>query len=165
MKIAHLLVLSLLLALVPGMGRAAQRNIYPDVTVAHDQVAAALKEAAATHKRVLLEFGGNWCPDCQMLDIYMHEEANAKLVEASYVVVHVNIGRMDANLDIAEQYGVPLNKGVPAVAVVNWDGKLLYSQRAGEFEAMRRMQSSAVTEFLETWKPQAGGCATKEVNC
>jgi glycosyltransferase A (GT-A) superfamily protein (DUF2064 family) len=66
-----------------------------------------------------------------------------------------NIGRMDQNLDLAERYEIPLKKGVPALAVLDSDGRLLYSQRTGEFEAMRRMQSSAVTEFLTQWKPVA----------
>jgi hypothetical protein len=60
---------------------------------------------------------------------------------------------MDQNLGIAGRYQVPLNKGVPALAILNMHGKLLYSQRTGEFEAMRRMESSAVTQFLVQWKP------------
>ena len=99
-----------------------------------------------------MDFGGNWCPDCQVLDIYFHNPANRRILEANYVLVHVNIGHMDANLDLAKQYEVPLNKGVPALAVLSEQGKLLYSQKSGEFEAMRRMESSAVTEFLNRWK-------------
>jgi len=41
---------------------------------------------------------------------------------------------------------------VPALAVLGERGELLYSQRTGEFEAMRGMQSSAVTDFLVRWK-------------
>jgi len=59
---------------------------------------------------------------------------------------------MDENLDIAERYRIPLRKGVPALAVLGERGALLFSQRTGEFEAMRGMQSSAVTEFLLHWK-------------
>ncbi len=76
-----------------------------------------------------------------MLDSYFHDAANAPLLEAGFIVVHVNIGQMDQNLDIAARYQVPLNKGVPALAVLDGNGKLLYSQKAGEFEAMRHMQS------------------------
>ena len=36
---------------------------------------------------------------------------------------------------------------------LNSKGELLYSQKGGEFEAMRRMDSSAVTRFLVQWKP------------
>jgi hypothetical protein len=66
----------------------------------------------------------------------------------------VNIGMtgINDNFDLAEKYGIPLNKGVPALAVLSEQGKLLYSQKSGEFEAMRRMESSAVTEFLTRWK-------------
>ncbi len=77
------------------------------------------------------------------------------LLEADFLLVHINIGRLDQNLDLAKRYEVPLKKGVPALAVLDSDGKLLYSQRTGEFEAMRQMQSSAVTEFLTQWKPAA----------
>jgi hypothetical protein len=64
----------------------------------------------------------------------------------------VNIGLRDQNLDIAARYEIPLNKGVPALAILDSKGKLLYSQKTGEFEAMRHMQSSDVTEFLNRWK-------------
>ena len=75
------------------------------------------------------------------------------MLEAGYVLVHVNVGRLDQNLDLAERYEVPLKKGVPALAVLDANGKLLYSQKAGEFEAMRKMQAGAVTEFLNQWTP------------
>ena len=128
-------------------------DIYPAPEQAHSDVTAALKSASESHKRVILDFGGNWCPDCHVLDMYFHDAANLPLLESGYILVHVNIGREDQNLDIAEHYQIPLKKGVPALAVVDSDGKLLYSQKAGEFEAMRRMQSGAVTDFLMHWKP------------
>jgi hypothetical protein len=87
-----------------------------------------------------------------MLDLFFHDAANLPILEANFVLVHVNIGKKNANLDLAQQYEIPLNKGVPALAVLGEDGKLLYSQKSGEFEAMRRMESSAVTQFLTQWK-------------
>jgi thioredoxin 1 len=151
-KIFKLLALAALLAVSTGPARSASRDIYPAPAQAKVDLAAALKSAAATHKRILLDFGGNWCGDCQVLDLYFHDATNRPILEANFVVVHVNIGRMDANLDIAQQYEVPLNKGVPALAVLSEQGKLLYSQKSGEFEAMRRMESSSVTQFLMQWK-------------
>jgi thiol:disulfide interchange protein len=132
---------------------SAGREIYPAPEQARADLAAGLKLAAAQHRRVLLDFGGNWCTDCQVLDLYFHDDANRPILDASYVLVHVNIGMRDQNLDIAARYGIPLEKGVPALAILDSHGKLLYSQKGGEFEAMRRMQSSAVTEFLTHWKP------------
>jgi hypothetical protein len=72
---------------------------------------------------------------------------------------------MDANMEIAEKYGIPLHKGVPALAVLDEKGALLYSQKTGEFEDMRNMQSAAVTKFLMQWKPVKPGCSAVMVNC
>lgn len=130
-------------------------DIYPAPEQAPADLATALQAASTTHRRVILDFGGNWCPDCHALDHYFHDADNAPLLEAGYLLVHVNVGRMDQNLNLAERYEVPLKKGVPALAVLDADGKLLYSQKDGEFEAMRKMQSGAVTEFLTRWKPAA----------
>lgn len=135
--------------------RAALPDIYPAPEQAKMELAAALKTAASTHRRVIVDFGGNWCPDCHVLDTYFHDAVNKPILEANYVLVHVNIGHRDQNLDIAALYQIPLAKGVPALAVLGTDGKLVYSQKTGEFEAMRGMQSSAVTGFLTEWKPAA----------
>ncbi len=133
----------------------AQHQVYPPPEQATADLADALKVAVAEHRRVLLDFGGDWCTDCLVLDSYFHDSSNKPILDTNFVLVHINVGHMDQNLQIAERYQVPLNKGVPALAVLNAHGKLLFSQRAGEFEAMRRMESGAVTQFLLQWKPAA----------
>jgi thiol:disulfide interchange protein len=164
MKTIKFIVLATLLAVSVSSASSANRDIYPEPSQAPADLAAALKTAATTHKRILLDFGGNWCPDCQVLDIYFHDPANRPILEAKFVLVHVNIGHMDANLNIARQYEVPLHKGVPALAVLDDHGKLLYSQKGGEFEAMRRMESVEVTKFLKQWEP-GQPCSAVMVNC
>lgn len=165
MKTLKFLALALLVCLTAGPARSADRVIYPEPPQASADLAAALKTAAAEHKRILLDFGGNWCGDCQVLDIYFHDPDNLPILNANFVLVHVNIGHMDENVDIAKRYGVPLDKGVPALAVLSEHGKLLYSQKQGEFEAMRRMQSTSVTSFLVQWRPERSGCSAVVVNC
>jgi thioredoxin 1 len=165
MKVSRFAGLVAVLALTAGSAFSASRDIYPDTSEAKADIAAALKTAGATHKRVIIDFGGNWCGDCQVLDMYFHNAENRPILEANYVLVHVNIGHMDENLDVAERYGVPIDKGVPALAVLSDTGKLLYSQKSGEFEAMRRMQASSVTNFLVQWKPAKPGCSVAMVTC
>jgi len=129
-------------------------QIYSDTADAHADLAAALATAKQTHRHVLLDFGGNWCGDCKVLDIYIHQSPNAELLAKNYVLVHVNIGRYDKNQDLADKYNVPLKKGVPALAVLDGNGKEVFVQRTGEFEDMRHMQPSSLTDFLNKWKPQ-----------
>lgn len=128
------------------------KAIYPDPAIAKDEIKAALAKAVKEHKRVILDFGGNWCGDCKVLDKYFKQEPNASLLKKNFVLVDVNIGKFDQNKDVAEMYGVPLQKGVPALAVLDAEGKTLFSQKKGEFESMRRLEPSALTEFLNHWK-------------
>lgn len=146
--------LCFVLVFAVATARPTEKNIYPAPSQAKADIAAALKAAATTHKRVLLDFGGDWCGDCQELDIYFHDARNSPLVEANFVVVHVNVGHIDANLDVAEKYEIPLKKGVPALAVLSGQGKLLFAQQTGQFEDMRHLESGALTEFLLKWKPE-----------
>jgi thioredoxin 1 len=166
MKTLKLFVLASALFLATGAARSSGRDIYPDPSQAKADLAAALKTAAGTHKRIIIDFGGNWCGDCQVLDIYFHNPKNRPILEANFVLVHINIGsQMEENTDIAEHYQVPLNKGVPALAVLSPEGKLLYSQRTGEFEKMHSMEASSVTQFLVQWKPVKPGCSVTMVTC
>jgi len=128
------------------------KHLYSDTADPTADIAAALKQAKAEHKRIILDFGGDWCGDCQVLDIYFHQDPNLQLLEKHFLVVHVWIGHEDHNLDVAEKYGVPINKGVPALAVLDARGKVLYSQQTGEFEDMRHMEAASVTDFLNRWK-------------
>ena len=72
------------------------------------------------------------------------------------MVVHVNVGNkgIKDNFDVAARYGIPLKKGVPALAVLESDGRLIYSQKDGEFESMRSMDPRSVTDFLKRWARQ-----------
>ena len=133
----------------------AAAHIYSDTANAKEEIRQAIAKASAEHKRVLLDFGGNWCGDCQVLNIYFHDPSNAGILAANYVLVDVNVGEYDRNLDVAQKYGIPLNKGVPALVVLDGSGHVVYAQRSGEFEAVRKLDSSVVTAFLEKWKPQA----------
>jgi len=150
----HRIVILAAVLLLATLGATAQtRTIYSDTADANHDIAQALVTAQHEHKRVILDFGGNWCGDCQVLDIYLHQQPNLDILQNNFVLVHVNIGRYDRNTDLAEKYGVPLKKGVPGLAVLDARGKILYSQKNGEFEAMRKMDPASVTEFLNKWKP------------
>jgi thiol:disulfide interchange protein len=137
---------------MPAHAQFTPRHIYNENADAHADIRDALTTAAREHKRVILDFGGNWCGDCQVLDIYFHRAPNDAILNANYVLVDIDIGRFDKNVDVARKYNVPLTPGVPALAVLDSRGRLLYSQKNGEFEKMQRMSPESVTEFLEKWK-------------
>jgi thiol:disulfide interchange protein len=129
-------------------------NVYNEHADARQDITGALALAQSTNKNVLMDFGANWCGDCQVLDIYMHDPVNSPLIEKYYIPVHIDVGRMDKNLDLAYTFNVPISKGIPALAVVHSSGRVIFSQTAGQFSNMRAMQSSDLTAFLNKWRPQ-----------
>jgi len=147
------------LPLAPSSGSAARREapqkkeLYPASADAKKEIDEALHSASPAHKRVLVVFGANWCYDCHALDDAFHSPEIAPLLDKYFVVVHVDIGRGDKNLDLAQKYDVPLNRGIPAIAVLDSAGRLLFSQKHGEFEAARSLANADILAFLNKWKP------------
>ena len=133
-----------------------KKNIYPADADAHAEIKEAEEKAATQHKRVLLVFGANWCFDCHVLDLAFQRPDLAPIVASGYEVVHVDLGPDEKkNADLVAQFEVPLDKGIPALAVAKSDGKLVVSQKNGEFEDARSLTSEALLEFLNKWKPQS----------
>lgn len=128
-------------------------NLYPDPSEARTDIGLALSVAAREHRRVLLDFGGNWCYDCHVLDEAFHYPDVARILDPNYVVVHINIGQYDENLDLADKYQVPLKKGVPRLAVLDSKGHLLVAQQDRDFENTAKIGLKDVEQFLQTWKP------------
>lgn len=118
---------------------------------ATDEINRALVTAIKQHKRILLDFGGNWCLDCHVLDNAFHQPRIAPLLNDNFVLVHVDVGRYDKNLDLAKKYHVDLEKGVPSLAVLDARGAVLYATK--DFERARVMSEEDVIQFLDNWKP------------
>jgi thioredoxin 1 len=132
-----------------------KKNLYPADADAHAEIKEAEEKAANARKRLLLVFGANWCFDCHVLDLAFQRPEIAPILAANYEVVHVDLGPDEQkNADLVAQYAVPLNKGVPALAVADSDGKLIVSQKNGEFEDARGLTPDVLLEFLNKWKPQ-----------
>ena len=84
----------------------------------------------------------------------MHKAELASLIAQNFVIVKVDLGREDKNLDVAEQYHVPIKHGIPAMAVLDGHGNLLYAMDQGQFADARHMSYESIRAFFETWKPK-----------
>jgi protein disulfide-isomerase len=138
---------SLALALGVVAAGAADRPYDPSAD-AKAQVHAALAEAATSQQPVLLIFGANWCADCRALDKSLHTGRNAELIAKEFKVVKIDVGNFDHNLDIANEYGNPIKKGIPAAVIVSPQNKVLYATRGGELADARRMSDEGVYDFF-----------------
>jgi len=150
------LLATLALALGASIAGAADRPYDPSAD-AKAQIQAALSEAAASQQPVLLIFGANWCEDCRALDKSLHAGRNAELMAREFKVVKIDVGNFDHNLDVANAYGNPIKKGIPAAVIVSPQNKVLYATRGGELADARRMSDEGVYDFFRKAVADSGG--------
>jgi thioredoxin 1 len=144
----------LLVMTASALAQTPAAPLYDESADASPSIRAAIVSAARTHKRIVLDFGANWCFDCHVLDEQMGKPELASIVDKNFVVVHIDVGKFDKNLDLATKYSIPLKKGIPALAVLDWGGRLLYSQDQGQFEDARHMSYEDIKAFFVKWKPK-----------
>ena len=149
--------IALLIAIcLPGtLPKGADEPLYDENADARKQITDAIAEASRNGKNVVLDFGANWCGDCHVLNEQMLKPPLSALIAKSFVVVKVDVGHMDRNLDVAEKYRVPVRHGIPALAVLDRHGTLLYAMDQGQFADARHMSFESIKAFFEKWRPKA----------
>jgi len=140
------LAVSLVLLAVALVASAADAP-YDEAANANADVQQGLDATRADHKLLLLVFGANWCKDCREFDKALRGTSRA-LIEDRFDVVKIDVGNFDKNLDLAERYGNPIKRGIPAVVIVGADGQVAYSTKAGELANARKMGDTGIYDFL-----------------
>jgi len=132
-----------------ALASAAADSPYNEAADAKLDIRQALTRAATNNTAIIVVFGANWCGDCQMLHTAMTSGASAPLLSRDFQIVKVDVGHFDKNLDVAKSYGVPLEKGIPAVVIISAKNKVLYLTREGELADARKMGDKAIYEFFK----------------
>lgn len=118
-------------------------------------IKAARVQASGEGKRVAVVFGADWCPDCDAFKKALGHRLVAPIVDPNYVVVKVSVGNRDRNLDLMEEYGMRVDSGIPAVAILDADGSLVAAQLEGEFRNASHLLSVAeIVSFFHRWAPE-----------
>ena len=114
---------------------------------------AAVVEAKAGNRRILLEVGGEWCTWCHILDNFLEQNDTVKeLWSRNFVTMKVNTSPENWNWGFLGQY--PSIPAYPHLFVLDSDGSFLHSQNTGELESGKSYSRDAIEAFLTTWGPQ-----------
>ena len=125
---------------------------YDENADANADVNAAFARARAEHKRVLIDLGGNWCGDCRILAAVMDLPEIRAFVDTHYIVVVVDVGRFDRNLQIPARFGITERlEGVPSVLIADPDGKLIDRGHISALADARSMTPQALADWLAEW--------------
>jgi len=111
----------------------------------------ALARAKSDQKRVLIDLGANWCAGCIVLDNVLRLPEVSSFVASHYEVVHVDVGRLNRNLDVPARFGVTEVESVPAVLIIDADGRLLNPTQISALEDARSMTPQAIVDWLAAW--------------
>jgi thioredoxin 1 len=127
---------------------------YDESADAKKDIAAAFAKAKADKKYVFLDFGANWCPDCHVLRRMLDDDQIKPFVESNYHVVSIDVGNWDKNLDVSAQYGSPIDKGIPAVVILDPDGTIITSTKEGQLADARSATKQDIFDFVKKWAPK-----------
>lgn len=116
------------------------------------EYAKVLTKAKSESKNILIEFGANWCLDCHALSDILSREPVKSYIRDHYVLLPVDVGKFDRNLDFSKQFGDPIQNGIPALVVLSSDGMFLVGTNNGEFANARGLKDFVVLEFLKKWR-------------
>ena len=72
-------------------------------------------------------------------------------VDKHYVLVAVDIGRRDKNLQVARRFGLEKIGGVPSLLVVDHHGKVLDQGHVEALADARHMTPQALADWLAQW--------------
>ncbi|HKB96117.1 MAG TPA: thioredoxin family protein [Rhizomicrobium sp.] len=122
---------------------------YDEAANADAQVAAAFARAQKSHKRVLIDLGGNWCGDCIILANFVRLPEMHRFMTAHYEEVSVDVGRFNRNLQIPARFGFTKRlEGVPALLIATPDGKLVNGDNIFATTDARNMTPQALADYL-----------------
>jgi thiol-disulfide isomerase/thioredoxin len=120
-------LLAAALCLAPQVPRG-KAPLFATKADAVQAIAAAAVRAKRENRRVLVEWGANWCSWCRMLqELFETDPKVRRTVLYEYEVVRVDVGRFDRNLELAASYGVDFTRGIgiPYLSILDADGKLV----------------------------------------
>ena len=121
---------------------------YDESANAEIDLANAIAEANNKDKHILIEMGANWCPDCRTLGRYFQRADIKAWLDERFIVVAVDVGEWDKNLDIAERYGNPISEGIPSLVVLDSNGVMQFATLAGELASAREISGDDLIEWL-----------------
>jgi thiol-disulfide isomerase/thioredoxin len=123
-----------------------------DNTSGMDAVNAALQRGENSGKRILIDVGGNWCPDCRILANLMQRPELKGFLAAHFEIVMINVGRYDRNLDVPARFGLgDKPEGVPAIVIAEPNGTVVNKGKYFALSDARHMMPQDIANWLAGW--------------
>ncbi|MGV6801959.1 MAG: thioredoxin family protein [bacterium] len=128
---------------------------YDEQADARAAIDAALSQIKRENKLLAIELGANWCGDCLILSGMMEIPAFKTYLDQHYVVVAVDIGRFDKNLDIPARWGLAKVPAAPTLMIIDPQGNWLNAEdRPGQFTNARDRNAQDALDYFHLYASQ-----------
>ncbi|MGW6419639.1 thioredoxin family protein [Streptomyces sp. NPDC055055] len=134
----------------PVSGSSGFTSGYPTGADARGAVKAAVAAAKVDGRKVLIDFGANWCGNCKAADRVFATSGVGGLLDASYHVVKVDIGSQDSSaFDLLRDYctGEGAYK-MPVLVVLDGNGKVVTETHS---TGNPELTEAGLGAFLRKW--------------
>ena len=136
---------------------AQETKLYNPAADAEKDIAAAVKQAKAEHKYVLVMGGGNWCSWC--IEFARFTKADPQIdsiINSAFIWYHLNFSKENKNLKTLARLGYPQRFGFPVFIILNEHGERIHTQNSEYLEdGKKSYDKNKVKDFLEMWSPKA----------
>lgn len=120
----------------------------PSSDIIPKELKEAQSQSKSQNKKLILIFGADWCPDCRALDSIFSDAEVRRVLDSNFILHKIDVGRFDKNLEISDSFGSPIENGIPALVVLEPNGRVLTSTKGGEFSSASKMTKEQVLEYL-----------------
>ncbi len=100
-------------------------------------------------------FGAAWCPDSKAFDRALEHRLVRPLVEPSFVVVPLDVGRRDRCQELMAELDLDVRRGIPSMAVLDAEGEVVGALRDGELRNARGMSPLEIATLFHRWSPSS----------
>lgn len=111
----------------------------------------AKKDAKASGKLILVEFGGDWCIWCRRIEKFMLSTPDINNgVDDVFVFLKVNVSDENKNEKFVNEF--PAIKGYPFFVITDSNGVILEPQNTGALEEGKGYSVDKFKAFIAKWK-------------
>jgi thioredoxin 1 len=126
----------------------AEKYSYDPIADPYQLLAESTEAALKEDKLILVVFGSDWCPDCRSFNEKLDMKPLSEIITRRFVVMHVDIGKWDRNIEFTNKFGSPIDGGIPSIAILANDKVLYYVAEGGEFASARKSKVKTLNEWF-----------------
>jgi protein disulfide-isomerase len=118
------------------------RKQAPQDRVTTEMLQRTRVNAHANGKSLMVQFGAAWCSDCVELSEQLQQQTIRDNLSANFVVLKVDVGEFNRNIDLAKSLGIDVTAGIPAAVFFPSDGTA-QSSRQGTKQILSYLRENA----------------------